>query len=249
MAPKLPIYTKLSEEDLSDAPKGAWLDAIKTPVNDNLKATKDLLSGQLTFQQNISSEVKELTIDVPDPWVPVTSFSNSYTDFGNPFPPVAYMKHPDGSVEIRGCVDNGVGVSKIFNLPSPYRPFKYMSFSEMNAGSGNNGITIQTGGDVYELGVLGQVCLNCRYLAADATPIPNIKFPLTFATKFTKKPLCVIVAYVEDVSTSEVKSLGSIGLIDWDFVTVAGKPNIKIKNICGLPYNRKYKIKFLVVGE
>jgi hypothetical protein len=38
-------------------------------------------------------------------------------------------------------------------------------------------------------------------------------------------------------------------MADWEYISVQGTPTVKIKNICGLPYNRKYKLRCLIVGE
>ena len=109
---KLPSFTKLSEEELSDMPKGRWQDAIKVPLNDLLGASGALFGGGLTFAQNILSDVREVDINVPDPWTAAT-LTNSYANFGSGYEADAFMKHPDGSTELKGYVTGGTAGTSV----------------------------------------------------------------------------------------------------------------------------------------
>lgn len=244
---KLPVFDKVTQEDLSDAPKGKWLEALTTPLNDVLTTTKTTLSKNITFDKNVLSETKEIDIDIPDAWQAM-ALVNGYANNAAPREQSAYTKHPDGTVEIRMSVTGGAGFATMATLPVGYRPQYDIYATGVTGAALINRIQITSAGAIVDGTGAGTADIHFRFLASDATPVPNSKFPVNFSTKMTSKPLYVAIANVEDVTSSEPKKLGCVMSCDWSYGQVNGKPNIKINNICGLPYNRKYRIKFLIVG-
>lgn len=134
-------------------------------------------------------------------------------------------------------------------LPVIYRPQYDIYAIGLTGAAALNRIQITATGTIVDGTAAGTADIHTRFLSYDASPVPNSKFPINFSTKFAKPPLGVLIVAVEDVTATESKKLGCVMAPDWEYGTVAGTPNIKIKNICGLPYGRKYKIKFLVIGE
>jgi hypothetical protein len=60
----------------------------------------------------------------PEDWTDVSSFSNSWVNFGSIYQDARYRKLPDGTVHIQGLIKNGsIGSSySAFTLPVGYRP-------------------------------------------------------------------------------------------------------------------------------
>ncbi len=244
MPAKLPVFDRVSEEDLADAPKGNWVGAITTPLNDQLAANKTLMNGGLTFGQNIQSEVREIDVIIPDAWTAI-SLQNG---FANNAGTAGYVKHQDGTVELRGNITTAsVAPVVIGTLPIGYRPaqkFYYPVYANAAAGY----ISIDTTGVVTAEVGINTVHIQTRFLSSDATPpVPSV-LPVTFTTKFTASPLAVIAISVLDTTKTESKPVGCVPNPDWSYGSFGGKPGIKINNVCGLPYNRKYRIKLLIIG-
>lgn len=244
MAPRLPVFSKIAEEDVSDAPKGKWKEGIVTPVNDLMSSQKALMNKGVTFEQNIQCEKKSFDIVVPDCWKLLTPI-NSWTTNGVP---LRVCKHPDGSVEMQGDLTGGVSntVLAAGTIPAQYRPQYNMRFCSARAAYatftvGSDGSLTQTTGT--------DGAFNCRYEALDATPIANSKFPITIATQYSKKPGQVLVSQVEDLNGTDPKPIGCVMTLDWSYGQTNGSPCVIIKNLCGLPYNRKYRVNLLIIGE
>lgn len=90
-------------------------------------------------------------------WTDVTSFQNSWVDFGGgTFSTVGYYKDTDGIVHLRGAVKSGTVASPAFTLPTGFRPsalsyFPCVSnnlFGFMSIGAGG-GVTPQSGSNSY----------------------------------------------------------------------------------------------------
>lgn len=248
MAIKLPVFNRIAEEDLSDAPKGKWLEGITTPLNDILTSVKSLFEKGITFGSNIDCEIKFVDILVPDPWIYPDPENGWRQDVPNGVP-LRYMKHPDGSVEWQGDLIDG-GSNTVLSagvVPAAYVP-DYGLYFASKTGGGQKYCVINTDGSlVHELTTDGS--FNFRYMCKDATPYSSSAFPIFVSTKYSKKPLSVSCVSIEDITNTDPKKLGCAMQLDWDYISVQGNPSVQIKNICGLPYNRKYRLKLLIVGE
>lgn len=55
----LPTTKRISKEDIKDAP--SWFDPFLTQINTFFSAVYDALNGQVTFVDNITAQVKDLT--------------------------------------------------------------------------------------------------------------------------------------------------------------------------------------------
>lgn len=56
---KLPIIKRIQREDFPDAP--AWIDKLTYPINSFFESVYNSLNKNLTFGDNIASEIKEFT--------------------------------------------------------------------------------------------------------------------------------------------------------------------------------------------
>ena len=88
-------------------------------------------------------------------WIEVTSFSNSWVNYGGGFPNAAYCKSASGIVSLKGLIKSGTVTSAAFTLPVGFRPLEQNNFivdsngalgilvvssnGEVNPNSGNNG--------------------------------------------------------------------------------------------------------------
>ena len=68
-------------------------------------------------------------------WVAVTSFSNSWVNYGNGYNPAAYCKDGMGFVHIKGLIKDGTLTETAFTLPIGYRPSDSCLFASMSFGS------------------------------------------------------------------------------------------------------------------
>lgn len=59
---KLPLYRRITEEDLSDAPKGAWKGKLLYAINLFMQELYTGLSNQLTPEQNDIAQTKTFTL-------------------------------------------------------------------------------------------------------------------------------------------------------------------------------------------
>jgi hypothetical protein len=91
------------------------------------------------------------TLETEISWTEVSSFSNSWVNYGGSYNTAGYCKDAFGFVHLRGLIKDGTLGSAAFNLPTGYRPVKY----EYPSTNGHDGSTrqlatawISTNGDV-----------------------------------------------------------------------------------------------------
>lgn len=241
---KLPTFVKIDENAIADAPKGNWIEGLKAPINDILSSSNTLFQGGLTFAQNISSEIKQLSLSIPDPWQPLT-LVNSYVNYNNGYETAQIMKNSDGMTCIKGMV-NGGSADIVTTIPDIYRPSQHY-ISATNANSSHAQLVVASSGEIYS-STHTLASIRCTFLSADPKPQILSCFPLIFSTKFKDRPLAVVLIECSDSDTSANIALGGVCLPDWSYAVVSGAPSIKINNLCGLPYNRKVSLKFLILG-
>jgi hypothetical protein len=85
-----------------------------------------------------------------DSFTDVSSFSNSWVNYGGVTDDAGYMKDPMGFVHLRGCIKDGTVGSTAFTLPSGYRPTATKYFS-IFATSAFGVLRIQADGTVAPL--------------------------------------------------------------------------------------------------
>jgi hypothetical protein len=89
----------------------------------------------------VTADIKSLNSD----WVTVSSFTNSWVDYGSGFASAAYRKGVEGLVELMGTISTGTAGQSAFTLP--YAPAGTLVFSVDNNGS-HATVTIDTSGHV-----------------------------------------------------------------------------------------------------
>ncbi len=88
-------------------------------------------------------------------WSALT-LTNSWVDYGTPFPTPGYRKMGDGLVLLKGTLKNGTLGAAMFTLPVGYRPIGQIGFASDNGGShgvmevkANGEVTASTGSNIY----------------------------------------------------------------------------------------------------
>jgi hypothetical protein len=87
------------------------------------------------------------TLEAALAWTTVSSFSNSWVNFGSPAEAVGYTKTTSGFVFLRGMLKDGSVGDTAFTLPAGYRPAGQKYYGVLsNADIGR--VDIETDGDV-----------------------------------------------------------------------------------------------------
>lgn len=81
-------------------------------------------------------------------WTNVSSFSNSWVNYGSPFVPARYKKTPDGTVHVQGLIMSGTLASPAFTLPAGYRPDGTLIIAAACYSSAHGELRIEADGDV-----------------------------------------------------------------------------------------------------
>lgn len=98
-------------------------------------------------------------------WLSVTTFLNSWVNFGGVYRPAQYTKDPMGFVHVRGIVKSGSVGTFIFQLPVGFRPLRYTeAFASMASTGGTANLCrleVDLNGNVYHaFGGVDYVLLN-----------------------------------------------------------------------------------------
>lgn len=110
---QLPLYRRLTEEDLSDAPKGAWKGKLLYGLNLFMQQLYTGLSNQLTPEQNDIVQTKTFTITGS-----ATPSANTYNFVTN------YVYNPLG-IDVLSIQPTD-GSSKVFTT-APYVSWEYIN--------------------------------------------------------------------------------------------------------------------------
>lgn len=81
-------------------------------------------STAVNYYQSLAGLFYPAPVLSPTSPTPVTTFLNSWVNYGSGYPVAAYIKRPDGLVWMQGLVKSGTVGSSIFTLPSGIRPSK-----------------------------------------------------------------------------------------------------------------------------
>lgn len=88
--------------------------------SENLKVTELVVSRKLTVQDEVVFDQTSDFKVVGGTGQP--AFTNSWTHYGAPYSKAAFIKLPDGFVELTGVIKSGTVGSSAFTLPPGYRP-------------------------------------------------------------------------------------------------------------------------------
>lgn len=81
-------------------------------------------------------------------WIEVSTFTNSWVNFGSPYYNSAYSKDVHGWVHLRGAVKNGTDDTSAFTLPDGYRPSSSLFFGVGEWGGNAGRVIIGSNGTV-----------------------------------------------------------------------------------------------------
>lgn len=246
------LLRRIANSDLESAPDEPWVESLADATNklvDHASAPDKPMFIKLLQQADL--ELIEFDAQVPDPWYkigtsPAPSFQNSYTGSGQ------YMKGYDGEVFVNLSVQDGVA-NTIFTLPVGFRPAAALNFIAWDNTTGV-GRLLQVGTD-GSVGVVGAglhpVLVTFSFMPADVTPIIQSCFPVMVKTRL-KAVAGVWVVQVQDSGSSGQSNQAQTGYatsVDFTTTMSKGQLMIKIKNVMGLPYNRKSHVKLLALGD
>lgn len=101
---------------------------------------------------DIRAEAMRLTSDglVQDAWTAISSFANSWVNFGGDYNPAGYFKDIMGIVHLRGFIKDGTIGQTAFTLPAGYRPENFEVMPTASNGAFGE-VFISTNGDVKPL--------------------------------------------------------------------------------------------------
>jgi hypothetical protein len=138
----MPTITSLTE--LSAAPGENDVIAIvdlAAPVGTRTKKTKwsTLKAALKVVTDALYSDIAHTHVfeDIVAPtWTEVSSFQNSWVNYGTGYTTAAYCKDQFNFVHLKGMIQSGTSGLAAFTLPAGYRPSSICSFLSCNSDSG-----------------------------------------------------------------------------------------------------------------
>lgn len=246
------MLRRLSDSDLEDAPTAGYIDAFVDSVNKlNDSVSTPAKPTTIDFLKQCSVEMFEFDMQVPDPWINA-ALSGSWVDV------VAadksgYMKHYDGSVEMRGNVKSGGAGTNILTLPAGYLPAFTSSFGSDDGAGTHQAFTVapSTGHVIARTAGVAGLSLNCRFMSSDTICVVANCWPKIVSTKLKTVVgvMCIGVTDMGTASDTSSRPAGNAYSVDFSTVLNKGINQLKINNIPGLPYNRKTHIRLLAIGK
>ena len=122
-------YLPPTGNDVFDLKAQALVDLLRTYLSEH-DTSLDSISSSLT-------------------WTEISSFSNSWENFGGDWYNAAYCKDALGFVHLRGLIKNGTWNAVAFALPAGYRPGAYTRFSVIGYNYVDAAVDVRNNGDVY----------------------------------------------------------------------------------------------------
>ena len=227
---------------MEGAPEEKWVDSVTNTVNSAVDQIELIRSerGGIDLLTEANVEQVEVDVEVPDPWTTGT-LVNGYGGT------LKFMKHPNGVVETRFDITTTAGGTIPFIFPAGYRPAETIyGFAYNVTTPGYSWASVGTNGNMT-LSVDADHRGSFTFLSSDATPVPLSCWPKMVKTRF-KSVSSVVVSAVYDAATTSPMPAGLIYSPVWETTTMAGEINVKLLNIAGLPYNRKSRVRLLIVG-
>lgn len=96
------------------------------------------------------SKLKSQALNITT-WVDVSSFSNSWVNYGGAYANAAYYKDQNGFVYLRGLIKSGTNAQTAFTLPAGYRP-SGTNFLVSNSNGNFGSINVLSDGSVQPSG-------------------------------------------------------------------------------------------------
>ena len=114
-------------------------------------------TGKFSTVEATSGLITETMIKIISP------YANSWVKFGAGWAPIKYRKTPDGTVQLRGLMKNGIIGSSPFTLPTGYRPTISLIFAAATS-TGYGEMRISSGGIVTAIsGGTSWFSVNCNF--------------------------------------------------------------------------------------
>ncbi len=216
-------------------------------LNPFLAQTQVVTTAGTSLGQNVDGQV--VTLDVKTPasdWVPVTSFSNSWVNFGGGFAPAAYRRDASGNVWVRGLIKSGTVATTAFTLPVGYRPSAdgNLIFAGVDGAGTGIRLDVQTNGAVVPQGGNNTFwSVSCSFAEASNTPGVYTCFPVNARLKDGKKPQ-FILAKALNTKTNKVDACEFPA---WTYLGQGQTGNlVRIDNVPGLALGASYSVALFI---
>lgn len=228
--------TKFSDSDLS----GDWSKdrtKIQSSLNTMILQLNSGLDGGLRLSQNLGVQVLNFNVNVPTPWIQVTTFTNSWVNF-NTSVPARYMKDSNGAVWLDGAIKSGTIGATAFALPQPLWPGQDCTFATDCGGTHGRLVVSAAGAVKPDAGSNTIFSLGVSFQAATFAPANPLCFPLYFKSNVGNASI-VLPGSIQDVTSGSGSALKlSNSSITW----ANDNGQIRIDNVAGLLPNRQYNI-------
>lgn len=247
MSQRAPKLLRLTDANMEDAPEAQHMESIRSAVNqlvDETEKARGRADKGIRLLESADVEQAEFDIQVPGPFTNIT-FAGTWAD------PVGaktsvWMKHPNGLVELHVACTGG-GATTVANLPSQLKPYDYVLGPTWDVTAGAAGMFQIDPSGVLTVNNTHEHFISVCYLALDSTPIPLSCWPKFVNTRFDRVS-AVLIAQVSDAETTKTLPAGQVQHPTWELTKSNGQNCVKLLNIAGLPYNRKSRIRLLIVG-
>lgn len=252
-----PILKRISQEDLSNLEPEVRKGLIKllSVMNPFIGSVTDSLNNRLTFKDNFSCVVKELTFDMPTTDVPViiTGYGTAYNVSRGP----ATVRRNGNFVEIRGLLthratDLSGFTTPIFKVPKGYYPHKgfigpvsyvYEPASVDISGANGEAFLAYAASSFPS----SHIDLDCiKYYTIEDVPSFPAPFPLEINCRsLATKPIACIPLNITD-ETANTEKFSMLPKLGWTVENKNGQRFVQIHRAENLIDGRKYKMTVLV---
>jgi hypothetical protein len=217
------------------------------------------LSKGLTLSENIRCQIQDVTVTVPDDWVPLT-LASGWSAFGaGSYGTPAVRKTPDGIVRVRGAVvSSGTPAVNdvIATFPSSYAP-AFTDSKTADCPSTALGLWhVDSDASIrwiYGASTSWFILMGGSWSAADCRPAaPGSPFPLEqVLPDFQSPPTGVEAIKCIDLSDKSGRAAPA-PRVAWEPTSIRdsgqSKQAIRITNLVGLAPLKKYRVTLLIWG-
>jgi hypothetical protein len=246
---RLPRVDKLTVEQLNSFKEEERLEKLLPALNGLIDGT-GFLNKQLTLGDNMAAKVFTVSVDMPatDPtdWVDITFSTGWYQWVDANYPNCRIRKDPSGVVHLDGLVGNTsgvIGTVATFDA-AKYAPDKSIILHSANQSGATSIFIVTAAGELKEISgsLASWISIGgLLWTAADrTTPVADC-FPLYQKWDLPSPPTLCWVGAVRDREDNSQLALNPMSL-QWEYVTKDGAGAIKVNNVTGLQYGRKYAI-------
>lgn len=238
---RLPRIERISAEQLASFAPEERLEKLLPSINGLIDGTS-FLNKQLTLGDNLAAKVFTFNVDMPaTDWVAMP-LSNGWVNYSALHEDPVCRKDDSGLVHIKGVIKDGtVGFVEAFRVPAAYVPPKDAHLpGTSSTGPGTFKVQADRAGQIFSGSNTWFALAGC-YTATDRTPVTPACFPVYQKWDLSAPPTLVWVSAIRDREDNSRLALGPMSL-NWEYSIKDSAGQVKINNLLGLQYGRKYAI-------